>query len=197
MRVTLLLLVVMLGAHGQTGPASSSKGSYHLPPDPTRDPWQRPDEVIAALNFSKSETVIVIEDGYPYFPQRIAPLVKSVYAVNADARAFQGRGTLAGIASTVVGSDSDPRVVGLNADTVIMVDALRFVPQRALYFLALTAGLKPGGRLVIIDRNLPSVIPLAERLDDATVKAELPLSGFTLAQQFTFLPYQYFLVFQR
>jgi hypothetical protein len=100
------------------------------------------------------------------------------------------------VSQTIEGSDTDPKIKGLNADTIIMVNVLRFL-QRGPYFGALTAGLKPGGRLVVIDRNLPSTIPQKERADDSDVKTELPLNGFKLVQQFTFLPYQYFLVFQR
>ena len=174
--------------------SAQSPPQYQNPPDPRRDPWQKPDQVIAALNFSSAETVAVIENGYPYFAQRIAPRVKKVYATNTDPRAFQGRGTLPPGISPIVSTNGDPRLAGLNLDTVIMVDVLRFLPQRPSYYLGLAAGLKRGGRLVIIDRILPPVIP--DRVTDSDVEDELPFSGFGFLQRFTVLPYQYFLVFK-
>jgi predicted methyltransferase len=172
-------------------------GPYPFPADPLRDPWQKPDEVIASLSFSSSETVAVIEDGYPYFAPRIAGHAKKVYAVNSDPLALQGPRGSSPDFSPVVDTDSDPGVSSLNVDTVIMVNTLRFIPTRPLYFLAMLAGIKPGGRLVIIDNVFPTSYPTAVRITDAILKAELAVLGFKFSQQFTFLNYQYFLVFQR
>ena len=77
-----LLFGAAVTLSAQTTPAPVSQdqsqpgGEYKIFRDPSRDPWQKPDQVIRALKFSASETVAVIESGYPYFPQRIAPLVK-------------------------------------------------------------------------------------------------------------------------
>ena len=192
--LTLSLFSALILSAQTTAVISQPQGEYLIPPDPLRDPWQKPDQVISALNFSTSETVAVIENGYPYFPQRIAPYVKKVYAVNSDNRSFQGRGALPPSISTIVSTAGDPHIQGLSFDTVILVDVLRLLPQRLPYYLGIAAGLKPGGRLVVIDRNLPSTRPSA--LTDQSLQNELPGAGFRLGQKFTFLPYQYFLVFQ-
>jgi hypothetical protein len=196
MRLFSIFFVAALVIQAQTATTtlSQSRGEYLAQPDPLRDPWQQPDQVIAALNFSPTETVAVIENGYPYFPQRILPFVKKVYAVNSDARAFEGRGTLPPAISTIVGTDTDPHLHGIGFDTVIMVDTLRLLPDRLPYYLAIVDALKSGGRLVIIDRNLPAVIPSA--LSDLLLANELPGAGLRLGKQYTFLKYQYFLVFQ-
>jgi hypothetical protein len=79
-----------------------------------------------------------------------------------------------------------------------MVDMLRFLPERTLYYLNLVAGLKSGGRLVIIDRQLPAVVPGAVNITSTMLGGELPAAGLRLGQEFTFLlPNEYFLVFQR
>ena len=78
-----------------------------------------------------------------------------------------------------------------------MVDMLRFLPQRSLYFQGIVAGLKAGGRLVIIDRQLPAVFPAAVNVTSTILKGELPVGGFTLGRQFTFLqPNEFVLVYQ-
>ena len=196
MRIYLLLLVLGAALSAQTVPNSSPGGEYKFPLDARRDPWQMPDGVIKALNLSSSETVAVIEEGYPYFAPRIAPFVKKVYAVNSDPRAFQGRGVLPSGISAIVSTSASPALLRLNIDTVIMVDLLRRIPQRMSYYRALTAGLNSGARVVIIDRKLPAAYPAATAITDVVIKAELRLAGFRLTQSFTFLPYQYFLVFE-
>jgi protein-L-isoaspartate O-methyltransferase len=195
MRCYFLLLALGVALAAQTIPMSSS-GQYKPPVDARRDPWQMPDDVIKALNLSSSETVAVIEAGYPYFAPRIAPFVKKVYAVNSDPRAFQGRGAQPPGISTISATNSSPSLSRLGVDTVIMVDLLRRIPQRMPYYQALIAGLNPGGRVVIIDRKLPATFPAAARITDVIVESELQLAGFRLMQSFTFLPYQYFLVCQ-
>jgi hypothetical protein len=193
MRLFVLLFIAAAILPAQTCPGLQSQPEYKIPAEPERDAWQQPQQVISSLHFSTTETVAVIETGFPYFAQRIAPLVKKVYAVNSDARSFQGRGALPPSITTIVSTASDPKISGLNIDTVIIIDTLHLVPQQALYYLKLIAGLKAGGRLVVIDRILPSSIP--QQLKDTDIETQLPSLGFTLGQKYTYLPVQYFLVF--
>jgi hypothetical protein len=194
MRLLLLLFLAPIIIPAQTPRGLQSQPEYGIPSDPDRDPWQKPDQVISALNFSGTETVAVIESGYPYFAQRIAPFVKKVYAINTDARAFQGRGALPPAIGTIVSTPDDPHMSTINVDTIMMVDVLRMIPQRLSYWMLLSTGLRSGGRLVVIDRNLPSVIP--DRITDSILEAELPAVGFSVQAKFTFLPNQFFLVFK-
>jgi len=197
MRIFLLPFVLWAALSAQTGPNSLPGDQYRFPPNSRRDPWQKPDQVIKALNFSASESVAVIEVGYAYFAPRIAPLVKKVYAVNTDSRAFEGPGSLPPSISTIVSTSANPFISGLNVDTVVLVDILRNVPQRMAYYQAVMLGLKPGGRLVIIDRKFPAVFPASMIITDTGLESELRLAGFNFQQEYTFLSNQYFLVFQR
>src|SRR6201986_4878064 len=92
-RISFLFLapLVLLGQNPQLNQAGGSDRSLV---DPQRDPWHKPAQVIQALQFTGSETVAVIENGYPYFAPPILPYVKKVYAVNTNANAFQGLGKL-------------------------------------------------------------------------------------------------------
>jgi predicted methyltransferase len=197
MRFATILLLAVTTLPAQTIQGFRPGAEYQIPRDPRRDPWQMPDQVISALSLTATQTVAVIENGYPYFAQRIAPLVKRVYAVNGDSRAFQGRGTLPLEISPIVASTDAPGIAAASVDLVLMVDMLRWVPRRPLYFLAILAGLKPGGRLVIVDRKLPASFPAQQQITDLGLKREMSLAGLSFSQELTFLPYQYFLVFQR
>ena len=174
---------------------AQSLPEQQVPADPVRDSWQKPDAVIAALNFSPTETIAVIENGYPYFAPRIAPYVKQVYSVNADPRAFTGRGAPPASVSTIVGNFQNPQLGNLKLDTVMMVDMLQFLPNHPSYFLLVAAGLRRGGRLVIIDRNLPNVIPASQKTSTTQIASALSAAGFGSLTTFTILPYQFFLVF--
>ena len=190
------LLVWDLNLPAQTVPAGQQE-DYVIPHDPRRDSWQKPDEVIKALNFSGSETVAVIENGYPYFAPRIAPLVKKVYAVNTDPRAFQGRGSLPPSVSPIVATSANPSLAKLDIDVIVMIDVLRLLPNRPAYFLALALALNPRGRVAIIDRIFPSVFPASEITTPAGIQGDLNLAGFGFVQSLNTLPYQYFIVLQR
>ena len=198
MRIILIFLLASAASMAQqTTSISIGMSPYGVPKDIRRDPWQKPDVVINSLKFSPAETVAVVETGYPYFAQRVAPLVKAVYAVNSDPRAFQGPGKLPPTIKTVLSTSTDPHLPNMGVDTVILVEVLRLVPQRLLFYISLLSELKPRGRLVIIDRNLPQVVPSTERLTDAQLQSELALVGFKVVQRVTDLQFQYFLVFQR
>jgi protein-L-isoaspartate O-methyltransferase len=200
MRHTITLIVILgvvLGlpvshAVAQSFPGLQSQPEYQIHPDDTRDSWQQPKQVIDALAFSPTETVAVIETGFPYFAPRIAPLVKKLYAINNDSRSFEGRGALPPSISTIVSTSSDPKTAGLNVDTVVIVDTLHLIPQPTSYYLKLFAGIKPGGRLVIIDRVQPAVIP--DRLDQNSLEATIQGLGHGVTNRFTFLPSQFFIV---
>jgi hypothetical protein len=191
------LSAMALAAQNAAPPAIQSGPAHHDRSNPWRDPWQKPDQVIAALNFSATESVAVIEDGYPYFAPRIAPHVAKVYAVNSDPRALSGPREKSALFTPVVSSDTDPHVSSLTVDTVILVDVLHLLAQRDLYLQALATSFRSGARLVIIGRKLPAVFPTASQNSSAFIKALMAGFGFRAVQEYTFLSAQYFLVFQR
>ena len=102
------------------------------------------------------------------------------------------------LASLSAGSGpGDPRPPEKD-DLVVLVDVYHHVENRERYFRNLQQALRPGGRVAVIDFRMDSPVgpPTKARVAPDTVKAEMKRAGYRLAQEHSFLPNQYFLVFQ-
>jgi len=99
--------------------------------------------------------------------------------------------------TAIAGAPDDPRLPE-KADLIILVDVYHHIGNREQYFSRLQKSLKPGGRLAVIDFRMdsPEGPPTSARIEPARVKTELEAAGYALAQEHTFLPNQYFLVFR-
>jgi arsenite methyltransferase len=164
--------------------------------NPARDPWQLPDNVVAALAIKSNEDIASIEPGDGYFARRFARSAHTVYVIDAIAPLLQASQKEAPTnLSPVLAKDDDARVPPGPVDTIFLYNVLPLLANRPFYYLMVLASLKPHGRVVIIDYRTPppsSSIPITEAL----ITAELQLAGFKLTNSFSFLPTQYFLVFQ-
>ena len=172
--------------------------------DPERDAWQKPHEVIQALKLAPDASVADIGSGTGYFAVRLAHMVPKgrVYGVDAEpdmVRYLAERAKREGLANlaAVAAKPNDPGIPSA-VDLVILVDTYHHIPSRERYFRSLQKSLKPGGRLAIIDFKLDSPIgpPRNARIPADAVKKELSQAGYALAEEHTFLPHQYFLVFR-
>jgi len=172
--------------------------------DPERDAWQKPHDVIQALALKPEAIVADIGAGTGYFSVRFAHMVPKgrVYGVDTEpgmVKHLADRAKREGLknVTAVAGKPGDPRLPE-KADLVILVDVYHHVEDRERYFRQLQNSLKPGGRIAIIDFRMDSPVgpPKSARIEPDRVKAELKLAGYALTQEHTFLPNQYFLVFQ-
>ena len=172
--------------------------------DPQRDAWQKPHEVIQALGLKPEAVVADIGAGTGYFATRLAHMVPKgrVYAVDTEPDMVKHLGERArrdGLKnlSAVAGVPNDPRLPQ-QADVVLLVDVYHHIGERERYFLKLAGSLKPGGRVAIIDFRMdsPEGPPKAARIEPERVKSEMKRAGYALAQEHSFLPRQYFLIFQ-
>lgn len=154
-----------------------------------------------ALKLRPEETIADIGAGSGYFSRRFAHHAKQVYAVDIDAKllaiiAKQGAPNIKNILAT----PDNPRLPDAGVDTIFICDVLHHIDNRPAYYTKLAKALKPGGRIVIVDfykKPLPVGPPPSMKLSEDEVTAELKAAGFKLAQSHTFLPHQYFLVFQK
>jgi predicted methyltransferase len=172
--------------------------------DPKRDAWQKPHEVIQALALKPDAVIADIGSGTGYFSVRFANMTPKgrVYGVDTEpdmVKFLAERAKREGLknVTAVTGAPDDPRLPE-QADLIILVDVYHHVGDRERYFRQLQNSLKPGGRLAVIDFRMdsPEGPPRSARIAPDRVKTELKRAGYALAQEHSFLPHQYFLVFQ-
>ena len=172
--------------------------------DPKRDAWQKPHEIIQALALKPDAVIADIGSGTGYFSARFANMLPKgrVYGVDTEpdmVKYLSERAQREGLKNiiAIAGAPDDPRLPE-KADLIILVDVYHHIGNREQYFSRLQKSLKPGGRLAVIDFRMdsPEGPPKSARIEPARVKTELEAAGYTLAQEHTFLPNQYFLVFR-
>jgi SAM-dependent methyltransferase len=126
----------------------------------------------------------------------------SVYAVEIEpnlVRYIEVRATREHLRNVVPvdGAPDDPRLPE-KVDLVLIVDTYHHIDARVEYFRRLRNALRPGGRIAIVDFKLDSPYgpPRAARLAPEVVKKEMQAAGYTVSAEQSFLPYQYFIVFE-
>jgi ubiquinone/menaquinone biosynthesis C-methylase UbiE len=167
--------------------------------DPSRDAWQKPDEVVPALNLKPTDTVADIGAGTGYFARRFANHAAKVYAVDIDAKLLDiAKAKAPTNVETVLAAPDDPRLPAASVDLIFFCDVLHHIENRPAYYAKLAKALRPGGRIVNIDfykKDLPVGPPVSMKLSEDQVIGEFKAAGFGLSQNFSVLPYQYFLMF--
>ena len=172
--------------------------------DPKRDVWQKPDEVMRALELPPDALAADIGAGTGYFAVRLADALPAgrVYAVDVEPDMVEYLGARAKREKkdnlfAVAGAPDDPRLPE-RVDLILLVNVFHHVDDRVRYFRGLETYLRPGGRIAIIDfrPESPTGPPRATRIAVEQVKAELENAGYALAHRHDFLPNQYFLVFE-
>jgi cyclopropane fatty-acyl-phospholipid synthase-like methyltransferase len=169
--------------------------------DPTRDQWQMPNRVIAALGLKPHQKVADVGAGTGYFSVVLAKAAATVYAVDIEASMvayIQKRATNQGLKNIVaIQASADLANIPEPVDLIIVVDTYHHIPNREMYFRKLATSLKPGGRLAIIDwkRGGPMGPPNDFRFTPQQISQELSKSGYRKVQAHTFLPNQHFQIF--
>jgi arsenite methyltransferase len=174
--------------------------------DPQRDEYQKPHEVLMALDLKPGEAIADIGSGSGYFTLRFAAHVGAtgrVYAVDIDPemiRHLNRRVRDAGVRNvqTILAEPDDPLLPDASVDRFIVVDTWHHIAKQIEYLALMRKMLKPGGQVVMIDfqkKELPFGPPLEMKIAREDLVRQMEASGFHLAKEHTFLPYQYFLVF--
>lgn len=172
--------------------------------DPARDDWQKPHQVIQALNLAANAKVADIGAGTGYFSVRLAHMTPKgrVYAVDTEPDMVnylieRAKRDKLGNLSAVLAMPNDPRLPE-KVDRVLLVDVFHHIDDRERYFRKLLDYLKPQSWVAIIDftKTSPMGPPVTERLTPEQVSSEMRRAGYTLARTHDILPNQFFLVFQ-
>jgi arsenite methyltransferase len=174
--------------------------------DPQRDSYQKPDEVIAALGIREGERIADIGAGSGYFSLRFAHHVGDrglVYAVDISPDMIRHinrriRDMKLQNIRTVLADPDDPLLPEASVDRIFICDTWHHIEKQDDYLRLIKKILKPGGQVVMIDfqkRELPVGPPVGMKISREALLGQMEGSGFRLAAEHTFLPYQYFLVF--
>ena len=172
--------------------------------DPARDRWQAPDRVLDVLGLKPGMAVADIGAGTGYFSVRLAKSTARprVFAVDIEPEMVTYLAKRAAAEhldniAPILASASDPKLPS-PVDVVLIVDTYHHIGDRARYFRALQAKLKPGGRVAIIDFRVdaPMGPPKEFRHTADQYIAEMKTAGYRLTANHGFLEYQDFLVFE-
>ncbi|WP_242345713.1 class I SAM-dependent methyltransferase [Anaeromyxobacter terrae] len=171
--------------------------------DPARVEWQKPDEVVAALGLRPGGVACDAGAGPGYFALRLARAVGPtgrVYAIDVEPRMIallEERAREAGVAN--VHPLLAPEGEGLPpepCDAILIVNTFHHFPDGPRYLRRLSERLAPGGRIVNVDFHageLPVGPPPDHKVSREDFLAAARAAGLDVAEERTFLPYQYFL----
>ena len=174
--------------------------------DPGRDTWQKPEEILNALEIEKGQVVADIGAGTGYLTVKISERVGgtgTVYAVDIQQEMLEylrKRVDDKGFKNIilVMGDKDDPKLPPNSLDVAILLSTYHEIAQPIDFVKKIKSALKPQGRLAILEFRDESPIgpPIQVRLPEDLIINELEQAGFTLSKRHTFLfPYQSFLVF--
>lgn len=173
-----------------------------------RDTWQKPGEVVSALQLKNGDVVADIGAGTGYFSRPLAKAVAPngrVYAVDiaADILEYLQRRALQGNIHnivTIVSQPHDPMLPVNSVDLAFFCDVTHHLDHRIDFYRKLLPALKPHARMAIIDyppdsphhpHNPGQLVPRSQ------VVSEAQQAGFKYVKDFQFLPYHYFLIFEK
>ncbi len=174
---------------------------------PDRARWQKPDDVVAALHLTGSETLADVGAGSGYFTFRFARALPrgKVIATDIDpemVRHVHHKVMSEGIANVraVLADPADP-TVDATADVVFVCDVLHHVQGREAWLARLSSEMRPGARLVVVEfkeGKLPEGPPEGAKIPRAKLTAMLRDAGFVLrSEDAKLLPYQLLLVLEK
>lgn len=168
----------------------------------------KPDEIIRSLNIKQGQSICDIGSGGGYFSFRFAQKTGDkgkVYAVdiNNDFLSYINKQAAQRKITniiTVLATETDSGLPNHTCDLIFMRDVYHHISNRVAYFQALAKKLKPGGRIAIIDyRKKGFIFKIIMRhhiTERKVIIKEMTDAGFTVNEEFKFLPRQNFLIFQ-
>ena len=167
-----------------------------------RTEYQQPNLVLDKLGPFEGKKVMEIGSGTGYFSFRLAERGAKVIAADVDERFqtfIQEKRDSMGISEEDVSLRlvpfDDPKLDSAEVDMVLVVNTYHHIEDRSEYFAKVLKGLKPSGKLVIIDfkkKKMPVGPPIQMKLSPSQVERELEAAGFGQVESDSkLLKYQY------
>lgn len=193
------------GAHGHHGNPADLEAYIERMEEPDRAKWQKPDQVVAALQLEPGQVACDIGAGPGYFSLRLARAVGEsghVFAVDVEPRILEALRKRVGSASArnvtpVLSLPDDPLLPRALCDLILIVDTYHHFPAGRAYLRRLSQSLRSGGRIVNIDfhkRELPVGPPIGHKVSREAFLQDADAADLKLVGEHQWLPYQYFVV---
>jgi len=194
--------LVVLGAQEPTKitPGARQKGAFGQFTD--REQWQMPIRVMDEIGVKPGMTVADVGAGDGWFTFYLAERVGSpgrVIAEDIDAQALKvvrercAQERVSNV-SVLVGGMEDPKLPAGAVDVALMVNVLSALGNAKNFLGNLAKGLKPDGRLVVIDWNPVKLYPeMAEQETKAALRhtlRQIQDADFEVLKTLDFLPTQ-------
>ena len=175
--------------------------------DPERDAWQKPAELVQALQVKPGSAVADIGAGTGYFTVHLARAAGPdglVYAVDVEPAMVDYLGKRAvkeGLTNIrpVLTPPDRPGLTKDSVDLVFICNTWHHIDDRLNYLKKLETAVRTGGRVVIVDfreGDLPVGPPAGMKLTREAVVAEFEKGGWRLEGEIDILPHQYVLTFR-
>ena len=179
---------------------------------PDRDAYQRPEQIMDALQIGENSIVADLGAGGGWFTVRLARRVQNgrVYAEDIQPQMIQAiqrrvqRGGLEKIVTVVLGTQTDPKIPE-PLDAVLIVDAYHEIEKPIALLKNVAKSLKPpstgsqgGGLVGIVNYKKDGGGPgpeMDERVDPEKVIRDARAAGLELRKEEKFLRYHNFLIF--
>jgi ubiquinone/menaquinone biosynthesis C-methylase UbiE len=157
-----------------------------------RDQWQRPSDVLRALDLGEGNTVADLGSGSGYFTLKLAPVVgKQGRVLAVDLRKLSlfflwTRALLRGQhgVHVILGDEEDPRLLTESVDAVLICNTYHEFSHSEVILKRVNQSLRAGGRLVVVDRAPRSTdVERGHEVPLSVVEGELRQAGFEIVSR--------------
>lgn len=168
--------------------------------DPARDDWQRPEDVLRAIELAPTMSVADVGAGTGYFAARLARGVPEGEVTATDiepsmVRFVNERAHREGLPNlhAILATQSGSGLPRESFDRILVVHVWHHLPDRAAFARDLSAALRRGGRLFVVDFAVTALRgpPPDMRVTPESIIAELEAAGLTAMVSAIAVPEQY------
>jgi arsenite methyltransferase len=171
----------------------------------SRDEWQQPQKVIAALKLRPGAVVADLGAGGGYFTFRLAEAAGpggKVYAVDVDPDMVElvaktAKEKAQTNIETILAKPENPLLPEAGVDLIFTSNTYHHIGDRVAYFSNLRRFLRAGGRVAIVEFDRRGWLEglLRHYTPSEFIQREMEQAGYSLQENFDFLDRQSFLIF--
>lgn len=189
--------------------SQTTEGNIQYLEADSRKEWLKPEEIVKRLFIRPGETIADLGSGTGTFSTLMARETGTkglVYAVDIEPEMvdyLQQRAAREGLDNirNILGTPDDPRLPAASADLVLMFNMYPALDNRAEYLTKVSHILKKNGRLALLSYTMVETPdgrpPMHRRVSRDRAVQEAGTAGLKLQAEYFFLPYHYFLIFEK